>query len=51
MKSTVNRFMMMFGGVFAAFALMIATISANSACMWITHQPKLPDDVKKLRKF
>ena len=51
MKSTVNRFMMMFGSVFAAFALMIATISANSTCMWITHQPKLTDDVKKLRKF
>lgn len=51
MRSTVNRFMVLFGGILAAFALIIATISANSACMWITHQPKLPDDVRKLRKF
>ena len=40
-----------FGGVVAAFAVVIASVSANSACMWISHQPELPDDVKKLRKF
>lgn len=51
MKSTVNMFMELFGGIVAAFALTIATISANSACMWITYQSKLPDDVRNLRNF
>ena len=40
-----------FGGFVAAFAVVIASVSSNSACMWISHQPELPDDVKKLRKF
>lgn len=51
MKSTVTRFVTKFGGMFAAFALVIATVSANSACIWITHQPELPNEVKNLRKF
>lgn len=51
MKSKLNNFIMKFGGVFAALAVVIATNSANSACFWIAHQPELPEDVKKLRKF
>lgn len=51
MKSKINKLIMKFGGTFAAFAVVIATASANSACMWISHQPELPEDVKKLRKF
>lgn len=35
----------------AAFALMVTTYVANSACSWITYQEKLPVDAKKLRKF
>lgn len=35
----------------ATFALAITTYVANSACVWITYQEKLPDDAKKLRRF
>lgn len=35
----------------AAVALFITTANANSTCMYITHQPELPQGAKKLRKF
>jgi len=40
-----------FGQCFAALAFVFATLTANSSCMIIAHQPKEPDAVKKLRKF
>ncbi len=45
------NFKMASGAMFAALAFLIAAVSANSTCMWISHQPELPEDVKKLRKF
>ena len=51
MKSNFSKLVTKFGGLFAALAVIIASVSANSACMWISHQPELPEDVKKLRKF
>ncbi|MCM1251939.1 MAG: cyclic lactone autoinducer peptide [Clostridium sp.] len=32
-----------------AFALMVGSV--NSACAWIHHQPVVPEDAKKFRKF
>lgn len=32
-----------------AFAVMVSSV--NSACMWIHHQPKVPEEAKKYRKF
>lgn len=51
MKLSLVKLTSKFGGLFAAFALVIASFSANTACMWISHQPELPEDVKNLRKF
>lgn len=51
MKQKIQKFCMKFGGTFAALAVVVATVTANSTCIWCTHQPELPDDVKKLRKF
>lgn len=39
------------GKVFAALALLITVSNVNSTCLFITHQPELPADSKKLRKF
>lgn len=38
-------------GVLASTALKVAGMSANSRCMYVYHQPKMPNDVKNLRKF
>lgn len=51
MKFKLNKLIVKFGGVFAALAVIVSTSSANSTCFWIAHQPELPEDVKKLRKF
>lgn len=37
--------------VVASLALSATAATANSACVFITHQPKLPENAKKLRKF
>lgn len=33
------------------FSVMIATLSANTTCMYFAHQPEVPKTAKKLRKF
>lgn len=35
----------------ATFALIMGIISANSCCVFVYHQPQIPDDLKTLRKF
>lgn len=51
MKKYIRNFGYRFGGVIAAFALVITTLNVNSTCVYFAHQPKLPESAKKLRKF
>lgn len=37
--------------VVASVALFVTALNVNSVCMYIAHQPKLPEAAKKLRKF
>ncbi|MDR1773899.1 MAG: cyclic lactone autoinducer peptide [Clostridioides sp.] len=39
------------GKVIASVGRKVAEMNANSACALIFHQPKMPKQVKKLRKF
>jgi len=39
-----------FGGLFAAFALMLGVASAGAFCMIIFHQPEVPAGINKLIK-
>ena len=32
-----------------AFELMVSSV--NSACYWVHHQPEVPEEAKKYRKF
>ena len=38
------------GGTMAALALVVATMTANSTCLWLFHQPEEPEEVKMLKK-
>ena len=38
-------------GIIASLAFVITTVTANSTCICLIHQDKLPDEAKKLRKF
>ncbi|NCC15914.1 MAG: cyclic lactone autoinducer peptide [Clostridia bacterium] len=35
----------------ATLAVVITTLNVNTVCLFMAHQPKLPDTAKKLRKF
>lgn len=50
-EATVKKFIMKFSGVIASLALMVTIANANSSCMFVMHQPKLPKGAEKLRKF
>ena len=47
----MKKMFLRFGQCFAALAFGFATVTANSSCMIIAHQPEEPESVKKLRKF
>lgn len=38
-------------GMLAAFALCMTAVAANSECVFAFHQPEVPEDLKKYRKF
>ncbi len=45
-----KKFLGLFGSSLAAFALVVGTLSANSACALYFHQPKTPVALNKLKK-
>ena len=47
----MRNFLLMISKGVAICSFVFAAFNANSACAFIYHQPKLPDKVKKLRKF
>lgn len=46
----LKNFWGLFGSSLAAFALVIGTHSANSACALYFHQPKVPVELNSLKK-
>jgi cyclic lactone autoinducer peptide len=42
----VERFIRRFGGTIASLALIVGVASANAACIWWFHQPKVPNGMK-----
>ncbi len=51
MKKFIKKHIWKLGSCAAALAVMMTAITANSACVWFTHQEELPEEAKKLRKF
>ena len=47
MKSLIYKF----GTALACLALCITSLNVNTTCMLFVHQPKLPNNAKKLRIF
>lgn len=39
------------GGMVATLAVVVTTLNVNATCLYMAHQPKLPDSARKLRKF
>ena len=47
MKKTLLRL----GTRLAGLALMITALNVNTTCLYVMHQPKLPENAEKLSKF
>lgn len=50
MKKRFYTLITKFGGLLAAFAVVVSTMTSNSTCLWITYQPEEPEEVKALKK-
>lgn len=37
--------------IIASLALLVTSANANQTCVWVVHQPELPEGAMKLRKF
>lgn len=46
-----NKIMKYFGVIMNSIALMLVVQSANTACVWIFHQPEFPEEANKYRKL
>ncbi len=46
-----EKWMYRLGSMVASLALLVTALNVNTACVYIAHQPKLPDSAKKFRKF
>lgn len=51
MKKMIMKLTTKFGGVLAMMAMLVAVTSSSRVCAFIAHQPQVPDEVKRLRKF
>jgi len=47
----MKKFLKKYSSYIAGLALVITTITANSTCVYCMHQPEMPENSKKLRKF
>jgi AgrD protein len=47
----MKNIMVRLGGVIASLALMVTAANVSTNCIFIMHQPKLPEGAEKLRKF
>lgn len=47
----MKNFFRKYGSWMAALALVVTSMNANSACIFLMHQPEIPESAKKLRKF
>ena len=51
MKNFICKYAVKLGSCMAALAVMATALTVNKTCVWFSHQEKLPETAKKLRKF
>ena len=51
MKAKMMNVYGVFAAAFAAAAMMMSTLVANSTCIYFSYQDELPERARKLRKF
>ena len=51
MKNFICKYAVKLRSCMAALAVMATALTVNTTCVWFSHQEKLPEIAKKLRKF
>lgn len=49
--NVLKNFVLKHGATLSAFAIFVTTMNVNRTCYSILHQPEVPKNAKKLRKF
>ena len=49
MMNFIRKYALKFGGTFAALAMVVTMVNANSCCAWITHQEEMPESASQSR--
>jgi len=47
----LKKFMVKYAGIIASLALLVTTTNVHTNCMFVMHQPKLPEGAKKLSRI
>lgn len=50
MKRKAKLLLIKIGKVVASLAVLVTAFNVNSTCMYLIHQPKLPEEASKLKK-
>lgn len=51
MRKLKKQISIKFGRTIASLALMVTALNANSTCIFLYHQPELPEGAKALKKI
>ncbi|MGL5068497.1 MAG: cyclic lactone autoinducer peptide [Sarcina sp.] len=46
----MNKFMVMIANNVGKIAVVVALLSVNTTCHWISHQPEVPKSLKNFKK-
>ena len=49
--NVMTKLIYKYAGFLATLAVMITTMAVNTTCTWLTYQPTLPENARKLRKI
>ncbi len=47
----MRKILLRLGTSLASLALMVTALNVNTTCLFVMHQPKLPEDANKLSKY
>lgn len=47
----MKKLILRMGSMLAGLALLVSVVSVNSTCCFYNHQPNLPKEMKKYRRF
>lgn len=47
----MKKLLLKYGNILGALAIVVTTYNVNACCQFVLHQPVVPQEAKRLRKF